>query len=139
MIDIIKIWFEEEYIYGETSDGEVYRQSLLWYPRLKEASESERLKYEFGLDGIHWRNLDEDISFESFAYDDAEPTVIQRFFLTHPEISISGFSKRIGINVSYLSDYINGFAKLPSEWEDNILNKIHDLGIEMANIEKARI
>ena len=25
---------------------------------------------EMGLTGFHWRNLDEDISFESFEYDD---------------------------------------------------------------------
>lgn len=138
MIDIIEIWFDGEYIYGKNNDGQIFRQSLLWYPRLKDATESERMKYEFGLDGIHWRNLDEDISFESFGYDDAEPSVIQRFFLTHPEISVSGFAKRVGINVSNLRDYINGFTKQSSEWEDNILNKIHDLGIEMTNIDRVR-
>lgn len=138
MIDIIKIWFEGENIFGESVEGQIYRQSLLWYPKLKNATENERLKYEFGLDGIHWRNLNEDISFESFGYDDAEPSVLQRFFLTHPEISISGFAQRIGINVCNLRDYINGFTKQSSEWEDYILNKIHDLGIEMTNIERVR-
>ena len=59
-------------IYGEDSNGKTYKQSLLWYPKLRNATEEERSIYKFGFDGIHWRNLDEDISFESFGYE--EPT-----------------------------------------------------------------
>ena len=43
-------------------------------PRLRAASEEERMQYTFGLDGIHWRLLDEDISFESFTYDLIPPS-----------------------------------------------------------------
>lgn len=28
---IVKIWFDDTYLYGESDDGKVYRQSLLWY------------------------------------------------------------------------------------------------------------
>ena len=66
---ILEIWFDAEHIYGRDEEGKVYRQSLLWYPKLREANDEERGKYTIGLGGIHWRNLDEDISFESFAYD----------------------------------------------------------------------
>lgn len=48
-------------------------------------------------------------SFESFEYDDAEPSKLQRFFLTHKEINISEFAKRIGMNATLLRNYINGF------------------------------
>lgn len=97
-----KIWFDKEYIYAETDDGKVLRQSLLWYPALAEATEEERLLYSTGFDGFHWRNLDVDISFESFEYEDAEPTKLQRFFLTHIELNVAEFAKRIGINASLL-------------------------------------
>lgn len=54
-------------------------------------------------------NLIRILSFESFEYEDAEPTVIQRFFLTHKELNIAEFAKRIGINASLMRNYINGF------------------------------
>ena len=83
---IKEIWFDAEYIYGRDEDGKEYTQSLLWYPQLRQANDEERMKYTFSFSGIHWRNLDKDVSFESFKYDDAEPSGLQRFFLTHKEI-----------------------------------------------------
>lgn len=72
MIKITKIWFDRDYIYGTDENGKQYRQSLLWYPALKNATCEERAKFRFGFCGIHWPELDTDISFESFTYDDAE-------------------------------------------------------------------
>ena len=128
---IKKIWFDAEYIYGQDEDGREYRQSLLWYPRLREANEQERNSYSFGYSGIHWRNLDEDISFESFAYDDAEPSAMQRFFLTHKEINVAEFARSLGINPTLLRNYINGFKKPSKEREEEIMAHIHKLGREM--------
>lgn len=125
---IIKIWFDADYIYGAGDDGKEYRQSLLWYPRLKAACDEERANYRFGFRGIHWRDLDEDISFESFADDDAEPSALQRFFLTHKEIKISEFAKLIGIGATLLRNYINGFKKPSKDREQQILGGIHALG-----------
>lgn len=127
---IVKIWFDDSHLYGESEDGKVYRQSLLWYPTLMKASDKERTEYTFGMSGIHWRNLDEDVSFESFVYEDAEPTALQRFFLTHKEINVSEFAKLVGINASLLRNYINGFKKPSKEREEEILNHIHKMGQE---------
>lgn len=129
---IKEIWFEGDYLYGRDEDGQVRRQSLLWYPRLRAASGEEREKYCFGRDGIHWRRLDEDVSFESFAYEDAEPTKLQRFFLTHREINISEFAKLAGINATLLRNYINGFKKPSREREMQILSQIRKLSEEYA-------
>ncbi len=128
---IVEIWFDLDNIYGKDESGNVYRQSLLWYPRLKEASEEQRRKYTTGLAGFHWRELDEDISFESFKYEDAEPTPMQRFFLTHKEINISEFAKSFGFNASLLKSYINGFKKPTAEFEKLILSKLNKLGKEL--------
>jgi len=128
---IVKVWFDSDYIYGEDDTGKEYRQSLLWYPHLKSASDEDRAKYTFGFDGIHWRGLDEDISFESFAYEDADPSPMQRFFLTHKEINVAEFARSIGINASLLRNYINGFKKPSVERENAILEHIHKLGKEM--------
>lgn len=129
---ITRIWFEADHIYGVDTSGKTFRQSLLWYPALYSASDEERSNYKFGFKGIHWRDLDEDISFESFAYPDAEPTAFQRFFLIHKEIKISEFAKLINIDASLLRNYINGFKKPSKERENAILNGIHSLATQYA-------
>ena len=127
---IIKIWFKGDYLYGEDDSRKTYRQSLLWYKKLRSATDEEREQYTFGFDGIHWRNLDEDVSFESFAYEDAEPTKLQRFFLSHPEINIAEFARLIGMNPSLLRNYINGFKKPSKEREQMISEKVNNIGRE---------
>ena len=129
---IKEIWFDANNIYGKDEEGREHKQSLLWYPRLRMASEDERSQYTVGLDGIHWRGLDEDISFESFEYEDAEPSALQRFFLTHKEINVAEFARLMGLNPTLLRNYINGFKKPSKEREQEIMDFIHKLGKEMA-------
>ena len=129
-----KIWFRTEHIYAESTDGKILKQSLLWYPRLANASDEQKNAFTIGLDGIHWPDLDTDISFESFLYDDAEPTPLQRFFLTHKELNISEFSKRIGLNATLLRNYINGFKTPSKERETSIMNAIRELGKEYMSL-----
>lgn len=131
---IEKIWFDGDYLYGSDETGKVYRQSLLWYPRLRNASDDARKDYTVSTVGIHWRSIDEDVSFESFEYEDAEPTKLQRFFLTHKEINVAEFAKLAGINASLLRNYINGFKKPSKERESQILGQIHKLSEEYANV-----
>ena len=131
---IKEIWFDADYIYGRDENGKDYKQSLLWYPRLRQASDEERAKYTFGLGGIHWRNLDEDISFESFEYEDVEPSGLQRFFLTHKEINVAEFARRIGMNPTLLRNYINGFKK-PSKERLKLFNMLNQQVFQM-HIEK---
>ena len=113
-MEVKRIWFDERFLYGEGTDGRMYRQSLLWYPELAEASEEQRSGFRFGFEGIHWPALGVDVSFESFEYPDAIPTPMQEFFLTRKEINISGLGKFAGINPTLIRDYVNGFKK-PSE------------------------
>lgn len=127
---ITKIWFEGDYLFGRDENGNVLRQSLLWYKNLRKATDEQRANYTFGFDGIHWRELDEDVSFESFAYEDAEPSKLQRFFLTHPEINIAEFARMADITPSLLRNYINGFKKPSKEREETILRQVHRIGKE---------
>lgn len=127
---ISKVWFDNEYIYVENSDGETLRQSLLWYENLKAATDEQRSHYTIGHDGLHWRELDEDVSFESFSYPDADPSRLQRFFLTHKEINVAEFAKRIGMNPTLLRNYINGFKSPSKEREEMILDCVAELGEE---------
>mgnify|MGYP000022480565 CR=1 FL=1 len=43
---IKRIWFADDRIYGETDDGRVLWQSLLYYKRLKNATHEQREDYE---------------------------------------------------------------------------------------------
>lgn len=131
---IKKIWFDGDYIYGIDERNNTYRQSLLWYSKLRNASAEERERYTFSTIGIHWRELDEDVSFESFGYEDAEPSKLQRFFLTHKEINVSEFARLIGINAALLRNYINGFKKPSKEREGQILEQIHKIGAEFMEV-----
>mgnify|MGYP001123635368 FL=1 len=134
MFKINKIWFDGEWLYGLGDDGKTYRQSLLWYRDLLDADDKTRNDYRFVYDGIFWNRVDVQVSFESFLYDEAEPSPMQRFFLTHPEINISGFARKTGINATLLRNYINGFKKPSREREEEILAGIRSLGREFSSV-----
>ena len=121
---ITKIWFKDDRIYGLTNDGETVWQSLLWYKRLRNASNDDRNNYEIDDEGIHWYELDEDISFESFGYSDPEPVALSKLFLTHPELNPSAVAKRIGISPFLMTQFVNGTRKPSKECESKIFNEI---------------
>ena len=43
MKTISKIWFEGDWIYGLGDDGKTYRQSLLWYNKLRKATDEQEI------------------------------------------------------------------------------------------------
>lgn len=127
------ISFDSKYIYAEDETGRRWCQSILWYPALKNATDGQRQNYTVGPTGFHWRDLDEDVSFESFEYPDAIPSKVQEFFLTHKEINVAEFARRMGINATLLRNYINGFKKPSAARERQILDAIHQLGREYSS------
>ena len=44
---VTKLWFADDRIYILTDGGETLWQSLLWYPRLKNATPEQRNRYRF--------------------------------------------------------------------------------------------
>ena len=128
---LTKIWFENERIYGLTDEGKTVWQSLLWYRRLNAATGEQRNDYEIDDEGIHWNALDEDVSFESFGYDNPEPQGISRIFLSHPELNASAVAQRVGISQSLMAQYINGMKKPSKEREMLILNEVKTIGREL--------
>ncbi len=129
-----RLWFEDEKIFIETEDGKVLWQSLLWYPRLKNATEEERSAYRTNRFGIRWESIDEDVSFESFTYDQPEPQGISRLFLTHPELNASAVARRLGMKQSLLAQYINGTKKPSLERERLIVDEIRKIGRELSSV-----
>jgi hypothetical protein len=65
---IVKVWFDKEYLYIQLNTGHIIGNPLNWYSRLLNATEEKRLSFEIGPFGesIHWEEIDEDLSLESF-------------------------------------------------------------------------
>ncbi|GGC56723.1 DUF2442 domain-containing protein [Marinobacter halophilus] len=57
-----KVWFDEDNLWVLLSDGRTIGAPLAWFPRLLRASKEELQEFELSVHGIHWDNLDEDIS-----------------------------------------------------------------------------
>ena len=60
------ICFSEDSLIVRLDDGRSLSVPLAWYPRLLDGTEAERNNYELigEGEGIHWPELDEDISVE---------------------------------------------------------------------------
>ncbi len=61
-----KIWFDDNNIWLELADGRQLAVPLAYFPRLLHADPKQREQYELsgGGTGIHWAEIDEDISVE---------------------------------------------------------------------------
>ena len=63
---ITEVSFADEVLQVFLSDGREIRVPLEWFPKLRDASAEERLHWRLigkGI-GIHWPDLDEDLSLE---------------------------------------------------------------------------
>lgn len=54
----------EDQLWVELSDGRTLGVPLAWFPRLINASPEQLANFELSPRGIHWDELDEDISIE---------------------------------------------------------------------------
>jgi len=64
---IESVSFTEDSLIADLSDGRTITLPLAWYPRLTHATQKERANWRvIGRgEGIHWPELDEDISIEN--------------------------------------------------------------------------
>jgi hypothetical protein len=63
---VLDVQFTEDAISVSLRDGGVITVPLVWYPRLLEATSSQRKNWKIagGGYGIHWPDIDEDLSTE---------------------------------------------------------------------------
>ena len=66
MKKIIRVWTDDHAVYIETNRGEIYSERFSDYPRLRSAIPSQRANFEYDNIGIHWKELDEDLSYTGF-------------------------------------------------------------------------
>jgi hypothetical protein len=56
--------FDEHSMWVELADGRVLGIPLAWFPRLLRATSEQRTNYSISSGGLHWDELDEDISVD---------------------------------------------------------------------------
>jgi hypothetical protein len=62
-----KVWFSKDMLFVHLQDGREIGVPLLWFPRLRKASEEQLNQWRLignGV-GIHWESIDEDISISA--------------------------------------------------------------------------
>ncbi len=67
--DINKIWSDNEAIWIETTDGQTACEYLKEYERLRNADRKVLENYSLSYYGIHWPDIDEDLSFDGFFFE----------------------------------------------------------------------
>ncbi len=62
----VEVWFDKSRMFVRLDDGREVAIPIDWFPRLRDASETERNNWRLvgGGEGIHWIDLDEDIFVE---------------------------------------------------------------------------
>ena len=76
MKTVKRLWFDDERIYIETTNGDIQSQPLRFFPRLQQADARQRSQWTESHFGLHWEKMDEDISFESFTWGDNDPLTL---------------------------------------------------------------
>ena len=66
MLNINKIWLTDNAVWIRTEEGKEACERFADYPRLNNASPSQRADYTCSPFGIHWQALDEDLSYAGF-------------------------------------------------------------------------
>ena len=74
-----KVWLDNEYVYVKTDIGHIIGNPLAWFPRLLNATIAQRNNFEISPFGIHWQDVDEDLSLEGFFDYKREPVYEEHF------------------------------------------------------------
>jgi hypothetical protein len=56
------VHFDEHTMWIDLADGRTLGVPLAWFPRLLHATPQQRERVEFSRVGLHWQEIDEDIS-----------------------------------------------------------------------------
>ncbi|MCC8018494.1 MAG: DUF2442 domain-containing protein [Rikenellaceae bacterium] len=130
-----RIWFDDRYIHLEMTDGRVGKLALMDFPRLNYATSQQRENYELSPFGIHWPEIDEDLSYEGFFVDTEKIySLVGQTFKRFPEINANQLALRMGINQSLLAKYICGNRNPSPERLKKIENALHELGDELSKV-----
>jgi transcriptional regulator with XRE-family HTH domain len=136
MIQIAKIWLTDDAVWIRTTDGKEACEYFSDYPRLKNATQKQRMKYVADEYGINWPELDEDLSLEGF-FQPKRRSYLYKLFMEHPELNASAIARRMGISQSLFAQYISGIKKPSQARMAEILSTIHEIGKELLRIQSS--
>lgn len=66
---IAKVWVDDTHVYAETTDGLRASYAFSDWTRLAHATDEQRRDFHLSFSGIHWPQIDEDLSFEGMFLD----------------------------------------------------------------------
>ncbi len=66
---IDKVWTDDQRVYARTKDGLIESYPFSRWPRLRDATKQQREDFHLSYGGIHWPQIDEDLSFEGMFHD----------------------------------------------------------------------
>ena len=133
MEKIEKIWLTEDAVWIRTASGKEACEKFNDYPRLRYATKEQRANYEADEYGLHWEDIDEDLSFEGF-FDKQEPTELYKLFIAHPELNVSAIARRMGISQSLMAQYIRGKKKVSEARKSLIIDTVRKIGQELVAV-----
>lgn len=133
MEKVIKIWLTDSEIWIQTEDGKTASEKFVDYPRLRYATLEQRKNYTTDDFGIHWEELDEDLSFEGF-FQKKNDSLLYKLFMEHPELNASAIARRMGISQSLFAQYISGIKKPSGKRLNEILTTMQEVGRELMSI-----
>jgi len=133
MFQIAKIWLTGDAVWIRTTEGKEACESFSDYPRLKNATQKQRMKYVADEFGIRWPEIDEDLSFEGF-FQPKRRTCLYNLFMEHPELNASAVARRMGISQSLFAQYVSGIKKPSRTRMNEIISTIHAIGNDLQTI-----
>lgn len=63
---VSKVWLTNSSVWVELKDGRRAEELFSDYSRLSQASETQKKNFVLSYFGIHWPEIDEDLSFDGF-------------------------------------------------------------------------
>ena len=130
---IEKVWLTDTAVWIRTDESKEACELFADYPRLRYATKEQLVDFKIDEFGIHWEELDEDLSFEGF-FEKQEPTALYQLFMAHPELNVSALARRMGISQSLMAQYISGKKNASKARMTLILDTIHAVGRELAAV-----
>ena len=131
--EIERIWLTDDAVWIRTNNGDEACEYYADYPRLRFATPEQRANYKADEYGIHWPDIDEDLSYEGFFYP-KNHTELYRLFMAHPELNASAIARRMGISQSLFAQYISGVKKPSKARLSEIYKTLHAIGQELIAI-----
>ena len=132
-IVVEKVWLTDTEVWIRTTDGREACEKFSDYQRLRWATSEQRANFTTSNDGMHWRELDEDLSFEGF-FRERKSNPLYDLFIAHPKLNAVAIARRLGMSQSLFAQYVSGTKKPSKKRFEEIINTIHLIGQELMNV-----